>query len=97
MKKLKIIRGSGYYGMIRKLGIFIDGQKVGDVGNGSETMIDVPDGAVSLEGRMDWGKTDPVQIASLKDGQSITFKTYFSFNPLRAAGMASLPFKVDVK
>jgi hypothetical protein len=94
MKKLRIIRQSGYYGMIRKLGIYIDGQKVGDVGNGSETMIDVPDGALSLEGRMDWGKTDAVGLAALQDGQSITFKTYFSLNPLRSFGLANLPFKV---
>jgi hypothetical protein len=97
MKKLKVIRMSGYYGMIRKLGIYIDGQKVGDVGNGSETMIDVPDGGVSLEGRMDWGKTDAVGLAALKDGQTITFTTFFSFNPLRGLGLANLPFKVTTK
>jgi hypothetical protein len=62
MIKLKIIRANGYFGMIRKLGIFIDGQKVGDVGNGSEVIIDVPNGAVFLEGRMDWGKTTSVAI-----------------------------------
>jgi hypothetical protein len=96
MKTLKIIRPKGYYGMIRKLGIFVDGQKVGDVGNGNELMIDVPDGAVSLEGRMDWGKTFAVQLGPLKTGQSVTFRTYFSFNPLRSFGLAKLPFKVLV-
>jgi hypothetical protein len=97
MKKLTIMRAHGYYGMIRKLGLFIDGQKVGDVGNGSETRIDVPDSAVSLEGRMDWGKTAPIGLASLKDGQSIIFKTYFSLNPLRGLGLAHLPFKISLK
>jgi hypothetical protein len=97
MIKLKIIRANGYFGMIRKLGIFVDGQKIGDVGNGSEIVIDVPAGAVYLEGRMDWGKTAPIQLASMKDGQSIVFKTYFSLNPFRALGLAHLPFKLTVK
>jgi hypothetical protein len=96
MAKIKIIRPNGYFGMIRKLGIFVDGQKVGDVGNGSEVIIDVPDGAVFLEGRMDWGRTTSVAIDSIKAGQSITFKTFFSFNPLRALGLAKLPFKVTI-
>ncbi len=96
MKQLTIERNRGYYGIIRKLDIVVDGQTVATLKKGASTTIDVPDEAHELWGQMDWAKTDTLDLQGVRSGQTVRFEAYFTFNLLRGIGAQRMPFRIVV-
>lgn len=91
MKRIKITRNRGYYGAARQMGIYIDGEKVGNLMQTKTIELEVADDAQTLHGKMDWAKTEPYPLQSLGDGAHITVQTYFTLNPLKLFGFTGLP------
>ena len=91
MKRIKLTRLRGYYGAARQLGIYVDGEKVGNLMQTKTLELDVPDEAEILYGKMDWGKTEMFPLQALSDGAHITVQTFFTINPLRILGIPTLP------
>ena len=96
MKTITIRREPGYYGMVRALQILVDGHQVGSIRQKENITLDLPDAAGVLEGKMDWGKTDPVNLQAVQDGQTVTFQAYFSLNPMKIFALDGIPVRVSV-
>ena len=97
MKQITIRRARGFYGAMRKLSILIDGVKVASLGQGEETLLEVADTATFIWGKMDWGATDHQPLQNVEHGHSVTFKAYFTLNPLRNLGISALPFRITIQ
>ena len=97
MNQIRVERQKGYYGMARKLEIFVDGVGIGRIKQGQTLMFDVPDGCQQIWGKMDWGETIRLDISGYQLDQTIVFKAYFTFNLLKGVGLANLPFKVFLR
>ncbi|MCI4645662.1 MAG: hypothetical protein MRY64_12855 [Hyphomonadaceae bacterium] len=91
MKRIKLTRNRGYYGAARQMGIYVDGQKLGNLMQTKTLELEVADDAQMLHGKMDWAKTEPFPLQSLSDGAHITVQTYFTLNPLKILGISGLP------
>lgn len=61
MATLIVHRRGQYNGALRALGVYLDDQKIGEIGNGKTETFTVPEGAHDLEFRMDF-KTERTQI-----------------------------------
>ena len=96
MKSITVKRVPGYYAKLRTLEIFVDSQRVGQLKTGEEMSLDIPADARVLEGRMDWGKTEPVFLQEVSNGQTVTFKGYCTFNLFRNLAVSPMPFKITV-
>lgn len=97
MKLITIRRDPGFYGSMRKLTILIDGTKVARLKQHEDVLLEVDDNATWMQGKMDWGKTEQVPLQDLDHGTIITFKAWFTFNPLRSLGISALPFRVTIQ
>ncbi|WP_107495187.1 hypothetical protein [Thalassobius sp. I31.1] len=97
MKLITIRRDPGFYGSMRKLTILIDGTKVARLKQYEDVLLEVDDEAIHLQGIMDWGKTEHVSLRDLDHGATITFKAWFTLNPLRNLGISPLPFRVTIQ
>lgn len=62
---LTISRKSGYNGMLRDAAILVDGVKVGAVGNGKSVEVQIAPGAHTIQTRMDWIKSEPLQLTAV--------------------------------
>ena len=54
MGKLIISRKLEWNNKLRQIGIYMDGQKIGTIGNGEIKTFDVPDGNHSIKAKIDW-------------------------------------------
>ena len=94
MKKIRIQRQHGYYGMLRALHIYVDHIRIGKIKQGQTLEFNLPDRHQKIWGKMDWGKTERLDISDYTLDKTIVFKGYFSFNPFKALGLAELPFNI---
>jgi hypothetical protein len=68
MAKIKITRTSEWSNYSRKIGIYLDGQKIGIISNGETKDFDVPPGQHSLKAKIDWcGSKDFIFTANEND------------------------------
>jgi hypothetical protein len=81
MRKVKVVRSKGYYGVFRSLKLLIDNNLVAAVKQGEAVDIHIPEGAHELIGKMDWAKTEALKLADINDGDFILFEPYFSIKP----------------
>jgi len=68
MATLTITRRKTYNASLRNAAILIDGQKVGEVGNGGTVTVDVPDGDHELRTRIDWYNSRPLAFTAVPGG-----------------------------
>ncbi len=54
MATLMIKRGNEYINAARKIGIYVDGNKLGTVANASTETFEIPEGKHSLHAKIDW-------------------------------------------
>ena len=100
MKRVTVERLRGWYGAARALAIEVDGEKRGALRHRETLTLDLADTDETLIARMDWGRTDPVDLRSLPDGAHIDIhaspRVFFS-NPLQWFGIGGLPFTLTVR
>jgi len=92
LKKITIFYEKGYYGRLRAVKIYVDNIEIGQLKQGQELTCELPDAANIIYAKIDWGKTDPLNVDSVYDGEQINLKSYFTLNPLRNIGIMPLPF-----
>lgn len=64
---LEIIRPWAYFGCVRKLKVFVNGDKVSEVSTKESEIIDLPEGTHSVQVGMDWCKSKPYAVSSEKN------------------------------
>lgn len=96
MRKIKIVCATGSFAKFRALKLVIDGKNVDSIKQGKAIEIEIPDDAVELRGKMDWGMTEPILLTNVKEGDIVTFKPYFTLNLLRSFGISTLPIRVGL-
>lgn len=96
-RQILIERKPGYYGMIRTLRILVDGVLVARIGQGETLPVDIPAGSREIWGKMDWGETVRVGIASCTPDKILVFRSYFTLNPFKNFGISKLPFEVFLR
>jgi hypothetical protein len=60
--KLRIVRGSGYADWLRNYKILVNGAEVGIIARNSVLDVEVPCGMITVEARLDWGRSQPLTI-----------------------------------
>jgi hypothetical protein len=60
--KLRIVRGSGYADWLRNYKIRVNGGEVGIIARNSVLNVEVPCGTITVEARLDWGRSQPLTI-----------------------------------
>jgi hypothetical protein len=96
MKQIKVQRQKSYYGIIRALNIFVDGNHLGNIKQGETKVFEVPEGGCEIWGKMDWGETLHLSLKDYTPDKTVVFAGYFTFNPLKGLGLSKLPFKVFI-
>jgi hypothetical protein len=59
---LRIVRRSGYADALRSYKIFINGTAAGSIARNSVLDLEVPSGPLTIEARVDWGRSRPLAI-----------------------------------
>ena len=67
---IRIVRRSGYADMLRSYKILINGAAVGSIARNSVLDLAVPCGPLTIEARVDWGRSAPLAIEAVP-GQKI--------------------------
>jgi len=67
---LRIVRHGGYADALRSYKIFVNGSQVGTIARKSTVNIEVPSGPLTVEARVDWGRSRPLRIEA-QPGQTI--------------------------
>ena len=62
---------------------------------GERKGVEVPESTEFLYGKMDWGKTERIEIQKTSDVRQIEIRPYFSLNPLRWFGIMKLPIRLS--
>ena len=96
MTRIIVERSRGYYAAARAVRLFADGVKIGEIRQGDTIELELPEGAQTLVGTVDWGKTNTVNVQAVGDGARFTLKPWFSLNPLRGFGIIELPIKLEM-
>jgi len=60
--KPRIVRGSGYADWLRNYKILVNGAEVGLIARDSVLDVEVPCGIITVEARLDWGRSQPLTI-----------------------------------
>ena len=60
--KLRLVRGSRYADWLRRYKIYINGAQVGTIARNSVLDLEVPSGPLTIEARLDWGRSQPLTI-----------------------------------
>ena len=67
ISRLRIVRGSGYADRIRRYKISINGAQVGTIARDSVLDLEVPTRPLTIEARIDWGRSRPLTIEARPD------------------------------
>ena len=59
---LRVVRGSGYADWLRNYKILVNGAEAGIIAPKSVLDVEVPCGKVTVEARLDWGRSQPLTI-----------------------------------
>ncbi len=71
MTRLKIHRSNQWYGGVRDYKIFLDNQKIGEVGKGDTKEFTLPEGKHELFAKIDWFETKKVSLNLEKDEEKV--------------------------
>ena len=98
---LTVTRNRAWYGRARALILFAltpSGEvKLGKVRSGKSVAIDVPNDATEIFGKMDWGKSLPLNLAFVEPGDTIYANLWFTFNPAQALGVSHIPCALETQ
>jgi len=96
---LTITRNRGWYGAARALALFAQTPsgrvKLGKVKHGQSTTVDVPQDATQIYGKMDWAKSEPMDLAFVSPGDTVYANLWFTLNILRIFGIPTMPCKFE--
>lgn len=73
MSKITIHRTSDFINLIRKIGIYNNDEKIGEIRNGETKEFTVQAGVLNLSARIDWQTSETITV-SIADGEERTFK-----------------------
>ena len=62
---VRIMRPSGYADALRSYKIFVNGTAVGSIARDSVLDLEVPSGSLTIEARLDWGRSRPLTTAAV--------------------------------
>ena len=89
---LRFVRGSGYADWLRQYKIFINGAQVGALARNSALDVEVPSGALTIEARVDWGRSEPLTIEAAP-GQRIEIEVSNHWGALLALWGSTFGFR----
>ena len=96
---LTITRNRGFYGKFRALQIYVDtprgAERLGKVSQGKSVTVQVPQDATRIYGKMDWGKSETIELAHVSASETIYANAFFTFNPFRNIGTSNLPIRFE--
>ena len=98
---LTITRKRRLYGAFRPLRIYVkvprqrQAIRLGVVKQGQSITIDVPQDAKQIFSKVDWFKTEPMDLSSVSAGDRIYANAWVSLNPLRLVGTPTLPIEME--
>lgn len=72
-----------------------NGQRVTTIFPGQTQEIDTPTELLSLYGKMDWAKTEVLELSGSTECVHILINQWFTLNPLRILGLMQLPISVE--
>ena len=76
MGKVRIHRSNQWYGGVRDYKIFLDNEKIGEVGKGDTKEFTIPDGEHQLFAKLDWFETKEISLNLEKNEvKEINFKS----------------------
>jgi hypothetical protein len=91
----------GGFARFRKLKIYLDGDiHLTDVKQGQRKEVEIPEKTESLFGKMDWVKTEKIEIEDLSEGDCVELVPYFSWkhsDSYRSFGKMPLPIRVVIR
>jgi hypothetical protein len=61
---LRIVRRSGYADGLRAYKIFVNGAHVGNIAPHAVLDLDIPNGPLTIQARVDWCRSQPLEIES---------------------------------
>ena len=61
---IRFVRPSAYADVLRSYQIFIDGKNVGALGRNDALEVKAPAGSLTIEARLDWGRSEPLTITA---------------------------------
>ncbi|CAN0295509.1 unnamed protein product, partial [Phaeothamnion confervicola] len=64
---LTVVRGSAYADYVRSYKMLVNGKVVGSIARNSKLELLVPSGPVTVEARIDWGRSAPLTIDAKPD------------------------------
>ena len=92
----------GWFGRFRKLKIYLSGDVfLTGMKQGQRKEVEIPEKTESLFGKMDWVKTEKIEIEDLSEGDCVELVPYFSWK--HAASYAfflskkSLPIRIVIR
>ena len=91
----------GWFGRFRKLEIYLSGDVfLTGMKQGQRTEVEIPEKTESLFGKMDWVKTEKIEIEDLSEGACVELVPYFSWkhaDSYRRFGKKSLPIRIVIR
>ncbi|MEJ6403791.1 hypothetical protein [Yoonia sp. 2307UL14-13] len=95
-KLITIRRERGFYAIFRKLNIRVDDQKVMAIKAGETLPLKLPAGAQKLHLQMDWVSTDPLDLATVQDGDTLGIRVEKrSFRDM--SRVDTMPFVISIE
>jgi hypothetical protein len=64
---IRVTRPSAFADLLRSYSIQINGRQVGSIGNGGMLEVREPAGTVTIEAKIDWGRSKPLTIQAAPD------------------------------
>jgi hypothetical protein len=93
---IRVVRGSSYADRLRAYKLFVNGVQVGTIARNSSVDIPVPSGPLTLEARIDWGRSRPINIQALP-GQTITIEVSNNWGALLSFWAISFGYRSYLK
>lgn len=94
-----ITRNRGCYGKIRKLVLYAQTpsgkRRLGEVNQGKSVTVNIPQDATQIYGKMDWCKSQPMDLAFVTGGDTLYANLWFTLNPLRIIGIPTMPCAIE--
>lgn len=63
--------------------------------SGESIVLEIPDGAKELYGKMDWGKTNKFSLAFIENGDELFARARFTLNPFRNMALIEIPITIQ--
>ena len=89
--KINVSRNKGWYARFRKLKLYVDDEYLFEINSGEAMIIDIPPNAKTIQGKMDWAKTNLLSLENIGEGEQIKIEQHLTLNPFKALGVFGIP------